>query len=272
MPCCVVVILSYEPLWQPPNMSHLLQPHPLVTCINISDMIWYAMLCHNIWILQYIMAALYITSFWQQSNALANEYDIHGTGSRILSSQFHCPSASASQWHQRVLRLGSGCPHRWGTPEQHHGWTHTAPGWDMVERLSCTYFCNEYIYLRHNYSILLQVDAVHLWCEVKTSDYSHPTLVGIKGISSCQSLWWLIKRSSVCNNVVMLHTCDYVSFLLGIGPSSCAASSSWWQWQGCPPHLPGQPAPELCQWQSVCQSSQHQHYRETAITKTMNHF
>ena len=125
MPCCVVVILSYEPLWQPPNMSQL---HPLVTCINISDRIRYAMLCHNIWILQCIMAALYITSFWQQSNAPANEYDIHGTGSRILSSQFHYPSASTCQWHKRVLRLGSGCPHRWGTPEQHHGWTHTAPG------------------------------------------------------------------------------------------------------------------------------------------------
>ena len=56
------------------------------------------------------------------------------------------------------------------------------------------------------------------------------------------------------------------SLLLGIGPSSCAASSSWWQWQGCPPHPSWQPAPELCQWQSVCLSSQHQHCRETATT------
>ena len=41
-----------------------------------------------------------------------NEYDIHGTVSQILSSQFLCPSLSVSQWHQRVPRLGSGCPHR----------------------------------------------------------------------------------------------------------------------------------------------------------------
>ena len=62
----------------------------------------------------------------------------------------------------------------------------------------------------------------------------------------------------------LVTTCP--SLLLGIGPSSCAASSSWWQWQGCPPHPPWQPAPELCQWQSVFQSSQYQHYREIATT------
>ena len=73
----------------------------------------------------------------------ANEYDIHGTGSRILSSQFHCPSASASQWYQQVLRLGSGCPHRWGTPEQHHGWTHTAPG-SQGERITYCHSLHEH--------------------------------------------------------------------------------------------------------------------------------
>ena len=30
-------LLSYEPLWQPPHMSQLLQPHPLVTCIDITN-------------------------------------------------------------------------------------------------------------------------------------------------------------------------------------------------------------------------------------------
>jgi len=55
--------------------------------------------------------------------------NIHGIESRILSSQFCCPSASTSQWHQQVLRLGFGCPHKWGIPEQHHGWMHTAPDW-----------------------------------------------------------------------------------------------------------------------------------------------
>ena len=57
------------------------------------------------------------------------EYDIHGTVSQILSSHFPCPFLSISQWHRRVLRLGSECLHRWETPGQHHGWTHTGPGW-----------------------------------------------------------------------------------------------------------------------------------------------
>ena len=69
-----------------------------------------------------------VSRCWGFDSGPANEYDIHGTGSRILSSQFRCPSASTCQWHQWVLRLGFGCPHKWGTPEQHHGWTHTAPG------------------------------------------------------------------------------------------------------------------------------------------------
>ena len=63
------------------------------------------------------------------------------------------------------------------------------------------------------------------------------------------------------------------NFLLSSGPSSCAVSSSWWQWQGCPLHSPWQPAPEPCQWPSVCLSSPHQHCGErdsgtlTAVTK-----
>ena len=77
-----------------------------------------------------------------------------------------------------------------------------------------------------------------------------------------------VSQTSDC---FMMHY-FWLSFsLTGIGPSSCAASSSWWQWLGCPPHPPGQPAPELCQWQSVCQFSQHQHCRETATTIMMCH-
>ena len=46
------------------------------------------------------------------------------------------------------------------------------------------------------------------------------------------------------------------------GPSSYAVSSSWWRWQGYPPHSPEQPAPEPCQWLSVYLSFPHQHCRE----------
>ena len=58
-----------------------------------------------------------------------NQNDIHGTVSQILSSQSHSPPPSISQWHQRVLRPRSEYLHRWETPGQHHGWTHTGPGW-----------------------------------------------------------------------------------------------------------------------------------------------
>jgi len=64
------------------------------------------------------------------------------------------------------------------------------------------------------YFITLQVEAINLRCEVKMSDYSHPTLVSIKGISSCQSLWRLIMPLLVCDNAGMLHTYDYMSFSL----------------------------------------------------------
>ena len=62
------------------------------------------------------------------TTTFTQEYDIHGTVFQIQFSHFLCPFLSISQWHWRVLRLGSEFLHRWETPAQHHGWTHTGPG------------------------------------------------------------------------------------------------------------------------------------------------
>ena len=71
-----------------------------------------------------------------------------------------------------------------------------------------------------------------------------------------QPLWWIQLRI-----VYPSINEPIVSCLLSSGPSSCAASSFWWQWRGYPLHSPRQPAPEPCQWQSVCLFSPHQHCR-----------
>ena len=79
------------------------------------------------------------------TTTFTHEYNIHGTVYQIQSSQFLCP-LSVSQWHWRVLRLGSEFLHRWETPGQHHGWRHTGPvlvghsHWGSSSRIEC-YLC-----------------------------------------------------------------------------------------------------------------------------------
>jgi len=137
--------------------------------------------------------------------------NVHGIESRILSSQVHCLSALASQWHQQVLRLGSGCPHKWGTPEQRHGWTHTVPGW--VTGRENKMFRRVFLY-----DCCFLID-VHVFTCMRLSNIPLPVILSYVA-TKCHA------SESQTSDCFMHYFCH--SLLLGIGPSSCAASSSWW--------------------------------------------
>ena len=165
--------------------------------------------------------------------------------SQILSSQFHCLSVSVSQWHQRVPRLGSECLHRWETPGLHHGWTHTGPGWVRGwGRL-------EY---RH---LVAESNSEHSSSHTSTGNVDNLFDLHIPIFHRCVYvtilIWYLkpITSDVVDAQDTIVSTQKYKSYswnsLLSFGPSSCAASSSWWQWPGCPPHSLGQPALRPCQ-------------------------